>query len=185
MTWNVKPLLFALGSLCFINDVSLAATKSFYIGRGDLFRHDGGPNSIGILLSAGGSNTVIFSFALPGNYKKNSPVTIRYFFVSDGFPCNLEVQPEAVVRSRPGFVVSQLFGTSSGLSKASNDPISSPGPQTSFAVDYKLRAPTTGAFANSQKAGDRLTVKLNRDGVSDGCGNALGIEDVLIRYTTQ
>jgi hypothetical protein len=133
----------ALGCQSLAIDASLAATKSFYIGRG---------GSLG----------------------------------NDGSPCDPIIQPEAVAQSRrPGFAVSQISGSGSGLHRSANDPISSPGPQTPFAADYRLRAPAIGPSTNSRKSGDRLTVKLNRDGVSDGCGNYPGIEDVLIRYTTQ
>lgn len=181
---NLGRTFLAIGFVAFLSTTAFAATKSIAINRGDLFRQDHAQFSSGITLSSGVTNSAIFSFQLPGDYKTNSPVTIRYYFLSDGFDCSLPIQVSGVRRSRLGFFSQEFTGAASGLSKAGSGSISSPSPFVPFKADFKLRPPTTGPFMNSQVAGDRLTVAIARVGVSDPCANSVTVEDVEIIYTT-
>ena len=123
-----------------------------------------------------------FTFILPRDYAKNTPITILASYHSVDTDCTFVLQPGFVVHRRPGVPVdgtTSVFAPKNGslIVDATADP-TIPG-QKSFAL-------TPGGTLPTIRRGDQFFISLLRNANSpdDTCTGLVILEAIEVRYTT-
>ncbi len=186
----MKRLMFALclsGAIAGHSSAGWAGTKSFYIDRGDLLNSSSEPSGSesGVLLPGFGVSGVRFAMVLPRNYRKNSKIRIRLFLSGEATGCSYTLVGSLVTRARTGKVTTLNNAGPSGLEPSSFVDVPAPAVAgEGFAKDFTLSPAKSGPFAGSQRAGDRITLMIERDAVLDDCAFGLLVEDIKVIYKT-
>jgi hypothetical protein len=136
-------------------------------------------------MPAGADTGLLVNLTLPGNYKKNSPVSIALRMLTEAGSCAIEFAPSAVYRFRNNALLAVQLATGGGLSQQ--------GPATYLVSTagglvhtrkFKLQKAAAGTILD-QRAGDNIVLMFHRKGTSgqDTCANDLTATQARITYT--
>jgi hypothetical protein len=175
------PLMVAGALALALSNEASAGKKSFDLDFDDFqagVPAEDVPGS-GVKLGDTGLPVVYISLTLPKDFKKNSTAILRLIFVGPSTACTYNITTGYAARRRVGKVVQSLSGPASGYTTAVAGPTPAPASSVLFAKDFKIGPATAGVFSGSQKASDRVTLVVSRDGTSgsDTCTSDLYLTD--------
>ncbi len=134
------------------------------------------------LLRSTGDGSIYLSFALPKNYKNNTPVTVRMRLMSGDLGCNLLIVPASVGRMRIG----QAADGGGGFTHNGPAVVASPAVGQIFAKKFTLKPASSGTLT-TQKAGDGIVLMMTRTPLDplDTCPGDVAVHYVDVIYQTK
>jgi hypothetical protein len=161
-----------------------AETRGINIPIGSLFI-SGTSNftSDGLRLPDSDDTITGFHVTLPPDYKKNTPIYVRYY-LHHSSPCNALLKVYFINRKRPGRLP---FGDKTFASFVNGGIVTFPANPTGRTVNksLKISPPNDPSFAG-QKPGDALFVQISRAGTdaADTCNGYIFVDAIEVRYRT-